>query len=219
DVATGSHLENALTPVKAANTFNLLTEEKTQESGIKSVPEISLKRTANSNPVLRENYQRYPKTENRLRRGFIGIKADTDENRQNIINFLKEKGLEFVLSEAQEDRPVKVVVRDLPTDIEITEITQNLEEKGCKMGRVSQMKNFKEKKPLPLYLIDVKKHGNYTNIYNEKQICYYKVKVVPYRQRKKAAICFNGSGFYRSAKNCYVHPIYIKCKGHHATRE
>ncbi|GBM63001.1 hypothetical protein AVEN_12280-1 [Araneus ventricosus] len=44
------------------------------------------------------------------------------------------------------------------------------------------MKNLKEKKPLPLYLIDVKKHCNYTNIYNEKKICYYKVKVVPYRQ-------------------------------------
>ncbi|GBN05667.1 hypothetical protein AVEN_13951-1 [Araneus ventricosus] len=183
--ARGTHLENELSQVKTAKTFNLLTEEKTQEAVIKSIPDINLKIISNSNRILREICQQYPKTENRLRRGFIGIKVDTEENRQKIIIFRKEKRLEFVLSEVQEDRPVKVVVRDLPIDIEITEIIQSLEEKGYKIGRVSQMQNFKEKKPLPLNLIDVKKHGNYTNIYNEKQICYYKVKVVPCRQRKQ----------------------------------
>ncbi|GBN17708.1 hypothetical protein AVEN_38814-1 [Araneus ventricosus] len=96
-----------------------------------------------------------------------------------MINFLKDKHLEFALSEACEDRPVKVVIRDLPTDIGIAEIIQSLEEKGYKIGRVSQMKNFKEKKPFPLYLIDVKKRGNYTNVYNEKKICYFNVKTEP----------------------------------------
>ncbi|GBL85103.1 hypothetical protein AVEN_221323-2-1, partial [Araneus ventricosus] len=92
-------------------------------------------------------------------RGFIGIKADTEENRQKIINFLKEKRLEFVLSEAQEDRSVKAVVRDLPINIEITEIIQSLEEKGYKIERISQIKIFKEKKPL--YLIYLKKQDSF----------------------------------------------------------
>ncbi|GBM60026.1 hypothetical protein AVEN_147589-1 [Araneus ventricosus] len=103
-------------------------------------------------------------------------------------------------SEAYEDRPLKVVIRDLPINMEIPEIIQNLEEKGYKIGRASQMKNYKEKTPLPLYLIDVKKYGNYANIFNEKQICYFRVKVVPYRQRKKATICYNCSGYYRSQR-------------------
>ncbi|GBN49504.1 hypothetical protein AVEN_59853-1 [Araneus ventricosus] len=69
--------------------------------------------------------------------------------------------------------------------MDISEIIQNLVEKGYRIGRVSQMKNYKEKRSLPLYLVDVQKYGNYANIFNEKQICYLKVKVVPYKQRKK----------------------------------
>ncbi|GBO30212.1 hypothetical protein AVEN_135352-1 [Araneus ventricosus] len=103
--------------------------------------------------------------------------------------------------------------------MEISEIIQNLEEKGYKIGRASQMKNCKEKTPLPLYLIDVKKSGNYANIFNEKQICYFRVKVVPYRQRKKATICYNCSGYYHSARNFHMRPGCIKCNGQHATRE
>ncbi|GBO04654.1 hypothetical protein AVEN_268436-1 [Araneus ventricosus] len=69
--------------------------------------------------------------------------------------------------------------------MEITEIIQNLEGKGYKIGRATQMKNYKEKKPLPLYLVDEQKYGNFSNIFNEKQICYFKVKVVLYSQRKR----------------------------------
>ncbi|GBN36104.1 hypothetical protein AVEN_152059-1 [Araneus ventricosus] len=58
--------------------------------------------------------------------------------------------------------------------MEISEITQSLEEKGYKTGRASQMKNYKEKRSLPLYLIDVQKHDNYANIYKQKQLCYLK---------------------------------------------
>ncbi|GBN39016.1 hypothetical protein AVEN_58535-1 [Araneus ventricosus] len=101
--------------------------------------------------------------------------------------------------------------------MEIPEIIQNLEEKGYKIGRASQMKTYKEKHPL--YLIDVKKSGNYANIFNGKQICYFRVKVIPYRQRKKANICCNCSGYYRSAKNCHMRPRCIKCNGQNSTRE
>ncbi|GBM43002.1 hypothetical protein AVEN_88604-1 [Araneus ventricosus] len=123
-------------------------------SSVESVFEPGTLRPQGRDTTTRK-IQEFPKTENRLRRDFIGIKANTEENREQIINLLKQKHLEFVLSEAYKDRPVKV----LPIDIEIAEIVRNLEEKVYKIGRVSQMKNFKEKKPLPLYLIDVKKHG------------------------------------------------------------
>ncbi|GBM22708.1 hypothetical protein AVEN_81469-1 [Araneus ventricosus] len=103
--------------------------------------------------------------------------------------------------------------------MEISEIIQSLEEKGYKIGRASQLKNYKEKRPLPLYLIDVHKYGNYANIYNEKQLCYLKVKIVPYKQRKKATICFNCSGYFHSARNCQMRPRCIKCNGQHAIRE
>ncbi|GBM39762.1 hypothetical protein AVEN_107177-1 [Araneus ventricosus] len=69
---------------------------------------------------------------------------------------------------------MKVVIRGLPIKMEKEELVQNLEEKGYNIERIAQMKNLKKKKPLSLLLTEVKKSGNYTNIYNEKQVCYYK---------------------------------------------
>ncbi|GBO18536.1 hypothetical protein AVEN_206283-1 [Araneus ventricosus] len=76
------------------------------------------------------------------------------------------------------------------------EIQQCLEEKGFKIVRITQMKSFKEKSLLPLFLTDVKKIGNYTNIYNISELCYCRIKVEPYRKRKKATICFNLLGIF-----------------------
>ncbi|GBN47371.1 hypothetical protein AVEN_245672-1 [Araneus ventricosus] len=99
------------------------------------------------------------------------------------------------------------------------EITQSLEEKGFKIERITQMKNYREKTLLPLYLANIKKSGNFTNIYNIKDLCYYRVKIEPYRKRTKAIIFFNCSGFYHSARNCRMKPRCIKCSGEHATRD
>ncbi|GBM25295.1 hypothetical protein AVEN_172099-1 [Araneus ventricosus] len=99
------------------------------------------------------------------------------------------------------------------------EIQQCLEEKGFKIERITQMKNFREKSLLPLFLTDVKKIGNYANIYNIKELRYYRIKVEPYRKRKKATICFNCSGFFHSARNCHMRPRCIECNGEHATRD
>ncbi|GBM96790.1 hypothetical protein AVEN_249338-1 [Araneus ventricosus] len=208
-----------VTPTKTTNKFSLLVDENNQEAAQRSVPEINLKIVANVIQILKEISQQFTKTENRLRRGFIGIKADSEENREKTIKFLKQKNLEFVLSEAYEDRPLKVVIRNLPINMEISEITQCWEEKGYQIERASQMKNYIEKTILPLFLIDVKKTGNYANIFNERQACYFRVKVVPYSKRKKATICFNCSGFFHSARNCDMHPRCIKCNGQHATRD
>ncbi|GBO46069.1 hypothetical protein AVEN_20324-1 [Araneus ventricosus] len=117
------------TPLETANAYTKLAEENIQEEAPKSIPEINLKIIPNYSLIIKEIRQRFPNTENRLRREFIEIKADTKENREKIINLLRQKKLEFVLSEAYEDRPVKVVIRDLPIDMEIPEIIQNLEEK------------------------------------------------------------------------------------------
>ncbi|GBL72851.1 hypothetical protein AVEN_128050-1 [Araneus ventricosus] len=148
--ARETHLEKEATPVKTANMFKQLAEENIQKKVAKSILEINLKIMANCNLILKEISQHFPKTENRLRRDFIGIKADTEENREKIINFLKEKNLEFVLSKAQKDRPAKVVIRDLPIDIEIAEIIQSLEEKGYKIGRVSDEEIQRKETPFSL---------------------------------------------------------------------
>ncbi|GBM91364.1 Nucleic-acid-binding protein from transposon X-element [Araneus ventricosus] len=204
-----------ISPIKTSNKFNELTnldEDKTQ------IPTINLKMDSNYNLILQEINKLYPETENKLIRGFINIKTNSLENREGIINLLKKNGKEFILSESNEDRPLKVVIKYLPVDQDKDVLKSILEENGFKILRIGQLKNYRLKTPYPYFLVDVIKTPNHLNIYNIKTINHLKVKVESYRKKNRATICFKCSGFHHSAKNCECLPKCIKCAGRHETR-
>ncbi|GBO00034.1 Nucleic-acid-binding protein from transposon X-element [Araneus ventricosus] len=178
-----------------------------------------MKMDSSYNLMLQEINRLYPETENKLIKGFISIKTNTPENREGIIDLLKKNGKEFTLSESNEDRPLKIVIKYLPIDQDKDELKNVLEGKCFKILKISQLKNYRLKTPYPYFLVDVIKTQNHQNIYNIKTINHLKVKVETYRRRNHATICFKCSGFHHSAKNCECHPKCIKCAGRHETRE
>ncbi|GBO33729.1 hypothetical protein AVEN_258235-1 [Araneus ventricosus] len=70
-----------------------------------------------------------------------------------------------------------------------------------------------------MFLLEIKKIGNYKNIFNERNICYFRTEIETFRRKGKPIICYNRSGFYHAARNCHLKPKCIKCGGEHATRE
>ncbi|GBM90314.1 hypothetical protein AVEN_116305-1 [Araneus ventricosus] len=90
------------TEIETANMFTPIAEENRQEEVQKCIPEINLKIIANCNLILKEISQQFPKTENRIRRDFIGIKADTEENTEKIINFLKHNTTAYPRTRSQD---------------------------------------------------------------------------------------------------------------------
>ncbi|GBO34199.1 Nucleic-acid-binding protein from transposon X-element [Araneus ventricosus] len=202
-------------PIKTSNKFNELTN---LDENKPLIPTINLKMDANYNLILQEINRLYPETENKLIRGFINIKTNSLENREGIINLLKKNGKEFILSESNEDRPLKVVIKYLPVDQDKDALKNILEENGFKILRIGQLKNYRLKTPYPYFLVDVIKTPNHLNIYNIKTINHLKVKIESYRKKNRATICFKCSGFHHSAKNCECLPKCIKCAGRHETR-
>ncbi|GBN79173.1 hypothetical protein AVEN_15223-1 [Araneus ventricosus] len=93
----------------------------------KDIPAINLLMDSNYNLTLQEIASKFPKTTNKLVKGFISITADTEENRNKIINYLNETNKEYVLSENSEDRPLKIIIKRLPTDHRKDLIQQDLE--------------------------------------------------------------------------------------------
>ncbi|GBN76840.1 hypothetical protein AVEN_173185-1 [Araneus ventricosus] len=112
------HLEKEATPIKTANMFSQIGEQEIPKVSPRSIPEINLNVTSSSNLIIKEICQLFPNIENRLRKEFIGIRTDTEENRDKIISLLKEKNLEFVPREAFENRPMKLVIRNLPKEMD-----------------------------------------------------------------------------------------------------
>ncbi|GBM92786.1 Nucleic-acid-binding protein from transposon X-element [Araneus ventricosus] len=136
-----------------------------------------------------------------------------------IVQLLTEKKEEFILLEATKDRPIKVVLKGLQAETDTADIVEDLRNKVFAINRISPMKNYKLQKSLDMFLLEVKKEGNYQNIYNVKEIGYVIVRIEQYRSKNKATICFNCSGFHHSARNCHQKHRCIKCNGEHPTRE
>ncbi|GBM41565.1 hypothetical protein AVEN_215732-1 [Araneus ventricosus] len=208
-------LENKFEQLMEVDKQNDQAEVKKSENDI---PAVNLLMDSNYNLTLQEIANKFPKTTNKLVKGFISITADTEENINNIINYLNETNKECVLSEKREDRPLKIIIKGLPTDHSKELIQQDLENQNFKVIRISQLRNFKLKSFHPIFLIEIAKKGNYTNIFNLKSINHLSVKIENYHKKNKATICFKCSRFFHCARNCMCQARCIKCSKNHETR-
>ncbi|GBN97492.1 Nucleic-acid-binding protein from transposon X-element [Araneus ventricosus] len=184
-----------------------------------SIPATNLLMDPNYNLTLQEIARKFPKTVNKLIKGYISITADSVENRNNILKYLNENDKEYILSERQEDRPLKIVIKNLPITHSTDLIKKDLESKNFKIIRISQLKNFKTKTPHPIFLVEMAKTENFKNIYNIKTVNFLNVKIETYRKTNKATMCFKCSRFHHSARNCMCKARCIKCAKNHVTKD
>ncbi|GBO23575.1 hypothetical protein AVEN_210875-1, partial [Araneus ventricosus] len=182
------------------------------------IPAINLKIDANYNLTLQEINKLYPDTQNKLIKGFISIQATSIDRRNSIIEYLKNNNKEFFLSEAHTDRPLKVVIKDLPINQNKEELKQILEDLNFKIIRISQLRNYRMKTYHPIFLIEIAKTKNHLNIYNLKTIKHLQIKVETYRKKNRATICFKCNGFFHSARNCQLKTRCLKCEENHETK-
>ncbi|GBO02513.1 hypothetical protein AVEN_173182-1 [Araneus ventricosus] len=101
-------------PIKTTNLFQNLMDLEDKENPKISIPDINLKLDHEYNLTLQEINRKFPNTENSYDRGNIRILPHTLDDRVNIIKFLNENNKEYVLSEAPENRPIKIVVKGFP---------------------------------------------------------------------------------------------------------
>ncbi|GBM49858.1 hypothetical protein AVEN_191256-1 [Araneus ventricosus] len=206
-------IEDTALPIETGNKYLPLAENKSYPAS------ISLKPQGDHKAIIKEIAEKFPGTENRWIYDYVNIKPPSEESILQILALLNERKAEYLLNESYDERPIKVVIKDLSDETDPQEIVDDLTSKGYAINRITQMKNYRLKKLLPMFLVEIKKKGKYLNIYNEKSICYFRVKIETYRKKAKATICYNCSGFYHAARNCHLKPKCIKCGGEHPTRE
>ncbi|GBM39189.1 hypothetical protein AVEN_136404-1, partial [Araneus ventricosus] len=210
-------------PIETSNRFqNLMNTPETNflnDKEIKiSIPDINLKISADYNLTIQEITRKFPETICKYNRGYIRISPHSHIDRENIIELLNKSEKEYVLSEAPENRPVKIVIKDLPPDHNKDIIAQELESKNFKIIRINQLRNFRLKTLLPIFLVELAKTPNANDIFEIDRISNFKIKIEQYRKKQRATMCYNCSEFFHSARNCKCKPRCIKCNGTHETR-
>ncbi|GBL86998.1 hypothetical protein AVEN_92795-1 [Araneus ventricosus] len=216
-------IEKPNSPIKTNNRFENLMDisenlnaEDTQAKI--SVPDINLKLTDDYNLTIQEIARNFPATICKYQRGYIRISPHSLEDRDKIIETLDKNEKEYVLSEPPESRPIKIVIKNLPPDHSKERIVRDLEENKYKVIRINQLRNFRLKTLLPIFLVELAKTPNSNNIFQVEKINNFSVKIEHYRKKQRATMCYRCSDFYHSARNCKCKPRCIKCNGTHETR-
>ncbi|GFV16266.1 uncharacterized protein TNCV_1670711 [Trichonephila clavipes] len=102
------------------------------------------------NLVLQDLHRNFPTATNTHAKGYIKIEAKNEKDHEEISNYLKNKNLEFYTIKPPITRPLKLVIKGLPVDIDPEDIKNDLISKGIKIVKTTQLKRFVSKKlPFP----------------------------------------------------------------------
>lgn len=113
---------------------------------------------------------------------------------------------------------LSVVIRGIPTSLSDTEINQQLLEKQYPVIKVVRLLD-KNKKPMPLCVVELKKGEKGEEIFNLTRLCYCVVTVEPRHKSRNIPQCTNCQLYNHTKNYCKLPPRCVKCTGqHHYTK-
>ncbi|GFX83859.1 uncharacterized protein TNCV_2546501 [Trichonephila clavipes] len=138
--------------VKTKNTFETLNSSKIDAEDVTpayKIKPIFMRIIDSYNLILQDLHRKYPTATNTHTRGFIKIEAQSKNDHNDITTYLKDKNHEFYFIELPSTRPLKLVIKGLPGNIDPEDVKNDLISKGIKIVKISQLKRFATTLPPP----------------------------------------------------------------------
>jgi len=137
---------------------------------------------------------------------------------RNVIHLLKEKNVNFHTYQLQQEKPFRVVIRNLHHTTDINYIKEELEVHGYTAVQVVNVLQWQSKKPLPLFFVDLKPDQHNSEIFKLSSICFTKIKVEEPRPRQHLIQCQRCQNFGHTKTYCNHQPRCVKCSESHLTK-
>jgi hypothetical protein len=139
-----------------------------------------------------------------------------------IKTFFTYQKLSFFSFFPKSQKPVKAVIRHIPSVIPAEEICEALMELGFDVISVKQMNSTHqissddpEKSRLPLFLVTLPRTEKSQDIFTLASLCHISIKVEMYGNRNGLTQCYNCQKFGHVWANCHQPPRCMWCGGAH----
>ncbi|GFW76505.1 nucleic-acid-binding protein from transposon X-element [Trichonephila clavipes] len=192
------------------------TSPRTENRNIESNNSTNQSTTQNPLPppimlFVEENYKTqmtaitkvFPKIRSRLTGDFLKLYTDSQEKRRLVVQLLKKLKFQFYTIKDKADRPIKVVIKDLPRTTNSEEIKEDLELLGYTPERVNQLIGRKTKRDLPIFLITLPRNLDNLKIFDLKTLSYLSIRVEGYNG-KGVTQCYTCNNFNHSSENSLI---------------
>ncbi|KAF4530276.1 hypothetical protein B566_EDAN018380 [Ephemera danica] len=183
------------------------------------IPSIILDACVASESFLHDFKKRYAPAyiEMKYRGNKIQVYTEDSQTHRNLTTHAERTNQKYTVYKLEEDKPKKVVIRNIPPYIEEVKVYDALVDLKYSVESVSQMTRNRKTTKLPLFLATLRKDGNHENIMNMKNFMMYRVRVETYKPRGILQ-CYNCQEFSHSSKVCKRDAACLHCGQGHDTR-
>lgn len=149
----------------------------------------------------------------------IKIQAKTIKSYDIVITELDKHNTEYHSFKKKEDKPFKVVLKDMHSSTSLDLLKQELQDKGHTVLRMNNIRKRESNTPLPMFFIDLKANHNNKDIYNLKSLLNTCVKFEAPHKKRVIPQCTKCQRYGHIKNFCHHQPRCVKCIGFHQTSE
>lgn len=131
------------------------------------------------------------------------------------IKLLNDSSIEYHTYQAKEDKPYRVVLKNLHHSIPTDYISQELTELGFSVRNVTNIKKRQSNDPLPLFFIDLNPEIKNPDIFKLETLCYSKIKIEEPHTRRDLPQCHRCQNYGHTRSYCNRKPRCVRCGQDH----
>lgn len=149
----------------------------------------------------------------------VKIQPKTPDAYRIIVKHLENKETEFFTYKLKQERSFKVILKHMHPSMETEDIREALEEKDHIVTNIWNIKQRITKKPLHMFVVELKPNDNNKTIYDLKSLLNCRIIFEPPRPKRSIPQCSNCQQYGHTKAYCYRKPKCIKCAGDHHSIE
>ncbi|KAE9522392.1 hypothetical protein AGLY_017223 [Aphis glycines] len=149
----------------------------------------------------------------------LKIQTSTPEAYRTLIHFLKDQNAEYHTYQLQQDKPTRVVIRNLHPSTPITLIKSELELREFEVRNVTNVLHKVHKYPLPFFIVDLESSSQSNDIYKLTSMLHTKIKVEEPYKPKIISQCLNCQEYGHTKSYCNYSSHCVRCGDHHQSSD
>lgn len=147
----------------------------------------------------------------------VTIHTRSKEEYTKIIQVLKDKDTMFHSYPFKDARAFRVVLKNVHHTMDTNMIKTALTDIGHNVRNIHNILNRRNKKPLPMFFIDLEPKENNKEIYQVQLLCNMRLKFEPPRPKREIPQCIKCQRYGHTKNYCHHKARCVKCAKFHET--
>lgn len=140
----------------------------------------------------------------------------TDPNAYRVlVQYLKAEKAEYHTYQLKEEKPLRIVIRNLHPSTPLSLIKEELEVRLYEVRQVTNVLHKVNKNPLPLFFVDLEPTLKSNEIFKMSSLLHCKIKIEEPYKPKTISQCFNCQQYGHTRTYCGYQPRCVRCGADH----